>query len=156
MAAPVGNKFWEKRSKHGREKIFGTPEILWEAACEYFQWCQDNPFEEEDFIRSGDSAGKKVHLNRLRPFTLKGLCIFLGVHETYFNEFEKNNGGEDFSQVLTRIRDIIFDQKFSGAAAGFFNASIISRELGLADKSEMSVKTEQPLFPDHKPQKFDS
>jgi hypothetical protein len=30
----------------------------------------------------------------------------------------------------------MFDQKFAGAAAGIFNASIISRELGLADVTD--------------------
>ena len=38
MAAPKGNQFWMLRSKHGRDKLFATPEALWEAACEYFQW----------------------------------------------------------------------------------------------------------------------
>lgn len=44
MAAPTGNKFWMLRSKHGRDKLFSTPELLWEAACEYFQWCDENPW----------------------------------------------------------------------------------------------------------------
>lgn len=44
MAAPKGNKFWMLRSKHGRDKLFATPELLWEAACEYFQWCDENPW----------------------------------------------------------------------------------------------------------------
>lgn len=42
MAAPKGNQFWMLRSKHGRDKLFATPEALWEAACEYFQWCDEN------------------------------------------------------------------------------------------------------------------
>ena len=32
------------RSKHGRDKLFATPELLWDAACEYFQWCDENPW----------------------------------------------------------------------------------------------------------------
>ena len=44
MAAPKGNKFWMLRSKHGRDKLFATPELLWDAACEYFQWCDENPW----------------------------------------------------------------------------------------------------------------
>ena len=49
MSAPKGNEFWKLRSKHGRDKIFSDPNMLWEAACEYFQWCQDNPLMELDF-----------------------------------------------------------------------------------------------------------
>ena len=37
MAAPKGNRFWEVRSKHGRDKILKTPEIMWEAAKQYFE-----------------------------------------------------------------------------------------------------------------------
>lgn len=28
MAAPKGNQFWMLRSKHGRDKLFATPEAL--------------------------------------------------------------------------------------------------------------------------------
>jgi len=47
MVAPTGNEFWKLRTKHGRDKIFSTPEILWDAACEYFQWVEDNPLYEQ-------------------------------------------------------------------------------------------------------------
>ena len=32
------------------------------------------------------------------------------------------------------MKEIIYNQKYSGAAAGFFNANIIARDLGLANK----------------------
>ena len=47
MAAPKGNQFWMLRSKHGRDKLFATPEALWEAACEYFQWCDETHGQQE-------------------------------------------------------------------------------------------------------------
>jgi hypothetical protein len=43
---------------------------------------------------------------------------------------------------------VIFNQKFSGAAVGAFNANIIARELGLADNQKVEVVKEQPLFGD--------
>jgi hypothetical protein len=43
MGAPKGNEFWKMRSKHGRDALFASPELLWESACEYFEWCNDNP-----------------------------------------------------------------------------------------------------------------
>jgi hypothetical protein len=61
--------------------------------------------------------------------------------------FEQNNkDSKDFMPIITRIKEIIYNQKFSGAAAGFFNANIIARDLGLSDKvnnehsGEVSVK----------------
>ena len=45
---------------------------------------------------------------------------------------------DDFSAVTTRIEDIIYEQKFTGAAADLLNPNIIARDLGLADKKEVS------------------
>ena len=44
-AAPKGNQFWKLRSKHGRDKLFATPDLLWEAACEYFAYCDKHPWK---------------------------------------------------------------------------------------------------------------
>ena len=64
MAAPTGNKFWMLRSKHGRDKLFSTPELLWEAACEYFQWCDENPWLSKKAVQKTvpvkRKKGKKV------------------------------------------------------------------------------------------------
>lgn len=136
MAAPTGNQFWTLRSKHGRDKIFASPEIMEEAACEYFQWCEDNPLIEIDF--KGKDA-TEVELPKLRAFTIHGLCRYLHVNTKYFNDFKDANH-EGFSEVLTRIMETIYDQKFTGAAAGFLNPNIIARDLGLTDKKELDHK----------------
>lgn len=135
MAAPKGNQFWKLRSKHGRDKLFETPDLLWEAACEYFQWCEDNPIKKNDF-RGKDADEVIYELDR--PFTLSGLCIYLGCSSQYFRNFEKNNkDSEDFMAVITCVKEIIFTQKFEGASVGIFNANIIARDLGLTDKKEL-------------------
>jgi hypothetical protein len=147
MAAPIGNRFWEKRAKHGRDRAFNSPEHLWESACEYFSWCEDNPLMEATFQKyktSRDSEKvEQMDLPKMRAFTMGGLCIYLGVNQTYFNKFESENKGRkdqksiDFCQIITRIREIIYEQKFTGAASGFFNSNIIARDLGLTDKREI-------------------
>ena len=142
MPAPKGNQFWKLRSKHGREALFKTPELLWEAACEYFQWCTENPLKEQDFISAGPRGGEIIELNKLRPFTLHGLCNYLDCGTHYLNNFESelNPDGKHykgFKEVITRIRQVIYDQKFTGAAAGMLNANIIARDLGLLEKQEV-------------------
>lgn len=142
----LDNAFWQLRSKHGRDKLFETPQLLWEAACEYFQWCVDNPLPTEDFVSGGPKAGKKVFLNKMRAFTIQGLCRYLDCNSVYFNQFEKSlktksdETAKGFSQILTRIRDIIYEQKFTGAASGLLNASIIARDLGLRDSTDLTTK----------------
>lgn len=145
MAAPRGNQFWKLRSKHGREKLFSSPELLWEAACEYFQWCDTHPWIKKDFVGGGPNAGTIVDLPTARPYTLSGLCIYLGVNTQYLNQFkqglnEEKKTDKDFSLVITHIEEIIRTQKFEGAAVGVFNANIISRDLGLVDKSDLTTK----------------
>lgn len=161
MAAPQGNKFWKQRSTHGRPKIFATPEIMWQAACEYFEWCDNNPFLQAEQSRqqskSNSVIGQEgiapnssiVELPRMRPYTLQGLCIYIDANTKYFNDFADGLKGKDdeiakgFSEIITRIRDVVYNQKFSGAASGFFNANIIARDLGLKDSSDVTSKGEQ-------------
>lgn len=148
MAAPKGNKFWELRNKHGRDKLFASPELLWNAACEYFDWCKKNPWIKVEQAKaiSRPVQNKKtgdwtfppsiVEMPTERPLTITGLCLYLDCNSQYFNQFKKNlkKTDEDFSLVIARIEEIIYTQKFEGAAVGAFNANIIARDLGLSDK----------------------
>ena len=135
MAAPVGNKFWEMRSSHGRKPIFKTPEDVWVASCEYFNWCYETPLlETKAFAYEGMVTLEE--LPKMRAMTIQGLCFFLDISdETWSNYCEK----EDFIGICNDIKRVIFTQKFEGASAGLLNASIITRELGLADKKETTI-----------------
>lgn len=131
-----GNQFWTQRSKHGRDTLFSDPKAMWEAAEEYFQWCIENPLMEVQYV--GKDA-QRVEVPKMRPFTKEGLCRYLNCNVGYLNEFESRNTNADFSAVVTRIRETIYEQKFTGAAAGFLKESIITRDLGLADKKDLQV-----------------
>ena len=135
MAAPIGNQFWKLRSKHGRDKIFKTPEILWEAACEYFEWCDSNPLIAVDY--KGKDA-TQVKIPKMRAYTIHGLVMYLDVNLSYWRDFKAANH-KDFNAVISRIEEIIFRQKFEGAAAEMLNASIIARDLGLVDKKDVAI-----------------
>lgn len=157
MAAPEGNQFWKLRSKHGRDKLFETPELMWEAACEYFESIDSSPYIklEAKTVNIGDYQSEiaMAKLPVMKPYTIQGLCRYLDCNTVYFNQFKDNLKETDphykgFSQILTRIREIIYEQKFSGAASGFFNANIIARDLGLADKKELDKKVTKLNFKD--------
>lgn len=137
MAAPKGNKFWKLRSKHGRDKLFTTPNLLWSAACEYFEWCDSNPWEEVKSKETKDGTFKEKSPTQ-RPYTLSGLCFYLGCNEAYFRQFE-TECNKDFSTIISDIKIVIETQQFEGAIVGAFNANIISRKLGL--KENVSIGT---------------
>jgi hypothetical protein len=132
MAATIGNKFWMNRSKHGRDKIFSSPEFLLSESMEYFNWCTENPLYEVDFK---GKYNEEVHIPKMRAFTWDGLELYLGVES--LREYKTTY--KDFSQVITYIGKIISTQKFEGAAAGLLNPNIIARDLGLRDNSDVST-----------------
>lgn len=136
QGAPKGNQFWKVRTKHGRDLIFKDPETMWQAACEYFEWCDKHPLIEIDF--KGKDA-TRVRLPKMRAYTLQGLCLFLGVNTKYFNEFEKTCD-KGFSEIVLRIRETVYEQKFTGSAAGFLNPNIIARDLGLREQTDLTTK----------------
>ena len=132
MAAPKGNRFWEARSSHGRKPIFQTPEDLWEASVEYFNWVEENPLKEQKAFHTNGIV-TKTDVNLMRAMTIGGLCLFLDISKQAWSEYKQREG---FGDVTTAIDETIRSQKFSGAAAGLLNANIIARDLGLVDKSQ--------------------
>lgn len=133
----IGNQFWKLRSKHGRDKLFKTPKLLWDAACEYYEWCDSNPLKEQKAFHFQGTTSKE-NIDKMRAYTLIGLCLYLDCSENYFRNFEDNNKeSKEFMAVITRIRETIYTQKFTGAAADLLNANIIARDLGLVDRKDI-------------------
>lgn len=141
MSAPIGNNFWELRSSHGRKTLFEDHIKMWEAACEYFLWCNDNPIEDPRSF-----GQRKIQ----RPYTMQGLCRYLDASTAYFRQFKlesKEGEREDFLSVITRIEETVYQQKFENAAIGVYNQSIIARDLGLREQSEITGADGAPLIP---------
>lgn len=141
MGAPKGNQFWKLRSKHGRDKLFATPELLWDAACEYFEWCTNNPI-----LDPRNNQGAKIP----RPFTIDGFLLYVGASRNYLFEF-KRNCTKDFLAVIVQIEQTIYNQKFEHAAVGIFKDNLIARDLGLSDKQAVQQLDENgnPMRPEN-------
>ena len=126
------NKFWTNRQKHGRNRIFESPDDF-EAACySYFDWVDENPLWEMKVF----GTGLKAKLPHPRAMTLRGLTAHIGIGRRTWDDYRAR---DEFKEICEIAEDIMFDQKFAGAAAGLFNANIIARDLGLSDKSEVDT-----------------
>ena len=140
MAAPTGNQFWKQRSKHGKDALFASPSLFWTEACRYFDWCDKNPLIA---IEHNGKDARECKVPKMRAYTQTGLCLYLGLHGGYFKELrervqkKKDPLSKEFAEVIAQIEAVIFTQKFEGAAAGFLNANLITRDLGLADKQQV-------------------
>ena len=67
--------------------------------------------------------------------TIAGLCLFLDIDKTTWENYRAN---PDFFRVCQEVENGIYQQKFTGASADLLNASIIARDLGLADKQDLT------------------
>jgi hypothetical protein len=139
MAAPLNNNFWTLRSKHGRDLIIANPKVLLEAAGEYFDYVDANPWFKMEAIKGGDAAGTLVKIPTQQPYTLKGLCHFLDIDFSTWGNYKER---ENFKPIIEKIEDYVYNQKFAGAAVGAFNANLIARDLGLVDKKDVTSDNE--------------
>ena len=138
--ALVGKPLWKvalERGALGRPRTFESPEEFLQAAMGYFRWAELNPlYEVQAHAYQGDVT--KTKMPKLRAWTVDGLCLFTGIDDTTLCRWRKEPEFENFRNVVSIVDKALRDQKFAGAAAGLLNASIISRDLGLKDASEIS------------------
>lgn len=131
----AGRQLWElvDINRVGRPSAFESPEEMWDRASAYFKWCEDNPIKRHKVM---SSMGEVVYgyEEKQRAMTYAGLFIHMNIGESTWYDYKKK---PDFSGVVYAIDRVMFEQKFSGAASGEFNANIIARDLGLADKAEI-------------------
>ena len=117
MAAPEGNQFWKLRASSGPKLKYETDEQLLVDCEEYFE-------QRNQMTMNGQPM----------PYTLASLCIFLDISQETWRTWAKER--KDLSAVITRVDEIIRDQKMVGAMVGSYNHNIVARDLGLADKKD--------------------
>lgn len=127
MSAPVGRP----------KKL--TPESLWTYFVQYQKYAKENPKLRHDFVgKDADEVYRKLEI----PLTMEGFQIFIwnqGLNGDLKDYLSNKNGAYDeFSPTIARIKIIIYEDKFSGASAGIFNHSIITRDLGLKDQTDVT------------------
>lgn len=126
-------QLWKRRV--GRPVKFETPDDLWDACCEYFQWCDENPlFETKAFAYQG--VVTQDIIPKMRAMTLSGMQFFIGLSKQGWHEYKSK---PEFSDLCNEIETVVYNQKFAGAAADLLNPVIIARDLGLKEKTESDV-----------------
>lgn len=145
MAAPQGNQFWKLRSTHGRDLIFSSPSILWEACVEYFEVTDARKWIKKDWV------GKDAHEVEREvdtPYTLTGLFVFLDIDHKTWDQYRNREG---FTEITTRVQQIMYTQKLEGATVGAFNPSIVARDLQLKETTDINLNDSRKavgnLFP---------
>lgn len=144
--------YWQEMKKLGRPRKCEDPDKLWGIACDYFTWAVNNPMYKREAIKSGDLAGEIVNIEIDRPFTWQGLENHLRINGLMAKlddyRANKNKNYDEFTDILACIGNIITEQKYSGALVGTYNPNLIARDLGMTEKTETTIRAEQPLFPE--------
>lgn len=131
-----------------------TPQQLWKKACQYFEWCNQNPWIkiqpkkgnttipanfEGDTTELLQLLGPTIAVPTTRPYTIDGLCNYLDINRQDFDTYATKPSNKAYFCVCTRVTQIINTQHLEGALVGAFNASIVMRKLGLTDKKELTA-----------------
>lgn len=131
------------------EKNIKTPEALEKHFEAYKKECKENPKFENCYTARTNTF---CAVPREIPLTMNGFEIYLRKKKIICKLDDYISNKEDrykqYAAIIRAIKSEIYEDKFVGAAVGIFNNNIIARDLGLTDKKEVDVKTEQPLFPE--------
>ena len=118
-----------------------TPKQLAEKFEEYVKWSEENVIEigeRQTGIASGGYVDKTTTNYKQRLISVHGFLVFIGKSKRWWTELSDGKQGDKFSTLKDSITSYCEDYQKEMAAAGIFNANIISRLLGLADKKELT------------------
>lgn len=119
--------------------ISSSPESLWQNACNYFSWCDNNPISIPKTLMSGKEAGKQVDVRYKRAYNIKALCLHCGIPEEYIKDIRNSKDKQDlYYHVVSKILYIIYSQNLEGAMVDVFNPVFTARVLGM-EKEEQTT-----------------
>lgn len=138
----MSSQLWQTVSSFANRVIVDTPEDIWKRACEYFQWCDDNPIVWKTTVMSGNKAGNKVENESPQPYSISGLCLYAGISQTYIQSIRQSKSQESaFFIVISKILSIIYVQNMNYATTGVFNPVFTAKLLNIGNDDE---ETRQP------------
>lgn len=114
------------------------PKIFVERFIEYLYWCEKNPIKKTKVLNDGTIVDYEAPRAPLK----KGFEAYVGRPELIkatknTKNYKSGPQAEEYQAVIGWIQNILFEQKFTGAAVGVYNASLISKELGLVERQEI-------------------
>ena len=120
------------------------PDEMLEKFRDYVSWAKDNPISIEKNVvnttTKGDTYRSDAVETKPRLISIKGFLVFLGAGSDWWQSLDREDAKrkEEFSRVKSFIRDYCENYQSEMASADIFNANIVSRLLGLADKKDIT------------------
>ena len=125
-----------------KSKYIETPEKLLDLFNDYRKHVKANPNIKADWVgKDATEVERKLEI----PLTWDGFECYLSEKKVIndLGDYEANtdNAYSEYVEVIKLIKKFTGVDQFNGAAIGIFNANLMSRKLGLADKQEVKVDT---------------
>lgn len=136
------NELWKLAQNYMRKDRRYEADTLMMKILQYFVWADDNPLIENKLV-TYEGVSNLEEIPKLRATTITGCCLFLGIPDKTWRDWRQER--MDLSPVLRFAESWMYQRKFDGAAAGLLNPMIISRDLGLAEKTEVTGKGGAPI-----------
>ena len=130
--------------KVGRPRNVNSPKELMDLWEQYKAFVDDNP----DRIQQATAKGDIVEIKVKRPYLKQGFYSFVFKVKGYSIKDYLDNKYEEFSDVVTCIRNEWEDDQISGSLTGRYKSpNLVARLNGIKEQVEQT-NIEQPLFPD--------
>lgn len=130
----------EEKNKGGRPRKLESPIAL----LDYFKQYVKEEFAKPILVT--DWVGKdsiEVQRQKYVSLTMQGFNCWLFERNIIhgINDYITNKDGEynEFSEIITYIKDFIFNHNFKGASVNELNPNLIARQLSIKETSEVSV-----------------
>jgi hypothetical protein len=132
-----GNNLWEiaNINRHARRpRKYQDGAALFDAAMGYFEWLEENPIEVEE-VSVSQGTPVRYNVKKKRPPTFSGLQVHLGIVQETWQQYMKKPDYQPHAQIIDAL---VRNDKLEGALVGIYNAAVAIRDLGLADKQQVS------------------
>lgn len=125
---------WEvARDWGGRPPAYDDPADLQKDVSAYLTWVRENPLWEIKAF----GTGLVCKVPKKRYPTAAGCAVFCGVAPRTWRSWKAPD--HPLKDVVEQAEEIMLQIKMEGAASGFFNSTIVARDVGLKDKTEVDA-----------------
>jgi hypothetical protein len=132
-------------SLRGRKLAYTPLQIAKEFEA-YVSDIQKHPIVKKTvYTKDGDKQLREEHFDR-PPMLSDFVCRWLGKSLRWWSELSLAKDAEIFEAVKESISEYCRNIKMGGAYVGIYNANIVARDLGLAEKMNVEATTPSITF----------
>ena len=135
-------------AKRGRPRDYKSVDDMSKKIDEYFMEC------DKRMVDVVSKLGTVVKVNKQRPYTISGLCLYLDLSRKVLLEYQNREDREEFRNTITRAKMKIENDVSEGALDGRYDGRVAQFNLKnnfsdtWRDKKEIDVAASVTIIDD--------